>query len=69
MALTHFWPEDSYYHGILAATDFVQPGRIQRFAGSGMVINDVFFVGGSRRQTRSQPLAKAKVCSYYKSML
>ena len=20
MALTHFWPEDSYYHGILAAT-------------------------------------------------
>ena len=21
MALTHFWPEDSYYHGILAATD------------------------------------------------
>ena len=28
-----------------------------------------FFVGGSRRQTRSQPPAKAQVWSYYKIML
>ena len=36
---------------------FVQPGRMERFAGSGMVITMSFFVGGSRRQTRRQPLA------------
>ena len=42
MALTHFWPEDSYYHGILAATAFpprfdtdmhpeIQPEKQQAF--------------------------------------
>ena len=25
MALTHFLPEDSYYHGILAATELTAP--------------------------------------------
>ena len=26
MALTHFLPEDSYYHGILAATEILTAG-------------------------------------------
>ena len=57
MALTHFWPEDSYYHGILAATDMgMDVSFVNAWRKNSGGLNITSFVAQRRRFHKFSPI-------------